>query len=213
VMLTDGIANATFPVERNFGNPGNGIVVPTPAKPADEDTLKDNLPLGFCPGPEGDSGDWVGDDMPGEDNRQYCQDDNADPAAYHGLGNPMYDAEDFAMDQAKFVACPAVNPPDGCFDGIENVKGQGAVIFTIGMGDVIWSKLDRESPAKPYGGALLRWIASLGDDGNPDNTDLCTGVTDYKQNCGNYFYSPANSAALSKVFEAIYSRIYTRLTQ
>jgi len=62
----------------------------------------------------------------------------------------------------------------------------------------------------PAGGALLRYIAAVGDDGDP-STDPCAGITDYTQWCGNYYYSPTGSK-LDRVFEDIASRLFTRLT-
>ncbi|HMK07653.1 MAG TPA: hypothetical protein VK449_01350, partial [Anaerolineales bacterium] len=94
--------------------------------------------------------------------------------------------------------------------------GQGAVIFTIGLGDLVIN-----NPCWPgYGGAcdpdlgerLLRYSAGVGDDGNPASPgDPCVGAPT-GTDCGNYYFAPSG-AGLMRVFEAIASRIFTRLTQ
>jgi hypothetical protein len=124
----------------------------------------------------------------------------------------MYDADDFARDMARFVACPAVvaTPPNSCY----GEKGQSAVIFTIGLGNAVTDITDYAGV--PYGAKLLRWIAAVGDDGNPD-TDPCkdsfgADLLPYSKSCGNYFWAQTG-ANLEKIFSAIYSRIFTRLTQ
>jgi hypothetical protein len=203
VMLTDGAANATFATREDagLGAPLDDFVLPPPG-PSETD-LAENFPLGFCPGPDGPSGDWIGKDNITYLNRSYCQDGHVN--THHALGNPMYDADDFARDQAKFVACPAATstPHTGCFP----TRGQGAIIFSIGLGaEILYEDLD----GTPYGGALLRYMAAVGDDGNPD-TDQCDTHPDYTVSCGNYFYAAAGTD-LGRIFEAIYSRIFTRLT-
>jgi hypothetical protein len=198
VLLTDGMANATFPTNDDVGggSPPDEIIIPT-SFPLNEDTLLDAFPLGLCP-----DGDWIGSDM--EAGRSYCQDQDAE--THHLAGSSMYDADDFARDQARFVGCPAAlaSPATGC----SPTKGQGAIIFSIGLGSSILY-LDKDGSA-PYAGSLLRFIAAVGDDGNPD-TDQCALQPDYTKSCGNYFYASVGTE-LEKVFEAIYSRIFTRLT-
>ena len=152
-----------------------------------EDTLRATLPFGHCP-----SNTIVAS--------PFCRDTN--PDSRHSATNPEYDADDYARNMADFVACSAVSPAPGCAMG-----GQSAVIFTIGLGPLV---LRSSGGSKPDGGALLRYIAAVGDDGDP-STDLCTGITDYKTWCGNYYYSPTGSG-LHRVFEDIASRLFTRLT-
>jgi hypothetical protein len=63
------------------------------------------------------------------------------------------------------------------------------------------------------GEKLLRYIAGAGDDndpGTPPARDPCNGVAKGRD-CGNYYYSPTGTG-LIRVFEAIASRIFTRLT-
>jgi hypothetical protein len=200
ILLTDGAANASFGTGEDLGtSPASALKFPGDISGPED--FVDNLPFGFCP-----DGTWVG--KPAEPFRQYCQDDDVDDV--HSWNTPPpneYNADDFARDQAKYVACYATLPAASC----NGIKGQGAVIFTIGLGDEILS-LDEDTIGgqKPYGASLLRYIAALGDDGDA-NTDMCETESDYGQSCGNYFYA-AGGADLNRVFEMIYSRIFTRLT-
>jgi Flp pilus assembly protein TadG len=204
VVLTDGAANATFALASDLDPVGGGNQLITDGFPLTPKDFVPNLPLGFCP-----AGTWVGRGT-GHTNRMYCQDGDVD-TTHSLLTQPaLYDADDFARDQAKFVACAAAGVPNASCAGI---KGQGAVIFTIGLGDEVTDILDEDpdiSERKPYGASLLRYIAALGDDGNAA-TDPCSGEVNYKKNCGNYFYAQL-STDLDHVFELIYSRIFTRLT-
>ena len=140
--------------------------------------------------------------------RRYCQDGDVDEV--HHWNSPVpndYNADDFARDQAKYVACYATTPSASCF----GIKGQGAVIFTIGLGnEILVMDNDTINGTKPYGASLLRYIAAIGDDGDAD-TDMCESEPDYTKSCGNYFFAQGG-ADLNRVFELIYSRIFTRLT-
>jgi Flp pilus assembly protein TadG len=204
VVLTDGAANATFGVESDVDpTAGNAIIYPY----VDPDDFVPNLPFGFCP-----DGTWVGRGWPlsgGSNNRMFCQDGRVDVSHSLTTDPALYDADDFARDQARFVACNATNPADEC----NEIKGQGAIIFTIGLGGEVTDILD-ENPVvadrKPYGASLLRFIAAIGDDGDAA-TDPCASEPDFTENCGNYFYAQF-STDLDRVFEMIYSRIFTRLT-
>ncbi|MGB7539761.1 MAG: VWA domain-containing protein [Anaerolineales bacterium] len=200
VLLTDGAANATFGTGEDLGtSPADELKFPGDIG-GPEDFI-DNLPFGFCP-----DGTWVG--KPAEPFRQYCQDDDVDQVHTWNTPPPNeYNADDFARDQAKYVACYATSPAASC----NGIKGQGAVIFTIGLGGEILS-LDEDyiGGQKPYGASLLRYIAALGDDGDAA-TDQCSTEPDYEQSCGNYFFAQGG-ADLNRVFEMIYSRIFTRLT-
>jgi hypothetical protein len=63
------------------------------------------------------------------------------------------------------------------------------------------------------GEKLLRYIAGVGDDGDPDTPaayDPCLGVAT-GNSCGNYYFSEEGSD-LMPIFEAIASRIFTRIT-
>jgi Flp pilus assembly protein TadG len=169
VLLTDGMANATFPEED------------------DDITDYDTYPIGFCPN---------------DSTFPLCQDENV--ATRHSSGNANYDADDYARDMADFVGCLPMNTAAGC----NGTVGQGAVIFTIGLGEGVVDA-SHEAHSRPYGASLLRYIAAVGDDGDPA-TDLCTGHADYTEWCGNYYYSP-EGPGLTRIFEDVASRIFTRL--
>lgn len=160
------------------------------------DNLTDiySYPIGFCP-------EW----------ENLCQDD--DTTTRHADSSPQYDADDYARDMADFVACAPLSPAADCA-----TEGQGAVIFAIGLGDEVINDYSGttipEVNGIPYGAALLRYIAQVGIDGNPDPapaSDPCFGEIDYTEWCGNYYFSPGGSQ-LYQVFEDIASRIFTRLT-
>ncbi len=154
---------------------------------------------------------------------------------YGAMGNPFldYDADDFAHDMADFVACAPTygEAAQWCKDSlnyIEDEGGQGAIIYAIGLGKlVIFNDPDPGDPTDPTdpGDALLKYIANVGLDGDPDpnppagNIDPCYGVPappitsgNDSYNCGNYYFSESGTG-LNAVFESIASRIFTRLTK
>ncbi len=167
----------------------------------------DSFGLPICPGPLGAGNPtWV---------YPLCRDAVFEIA--DGSVDPP-DTEDMAVRQGYFVGCPEANSFDPAYTSCTN-PGQGAVIFTIGLGDQMINndKCDTAhySPAEcaaneHQGEDLLRFIAAIGDDGDP-STDPCSGVP-IGQSCGNYYFAPTGSG-LIKVFEAIASRIFTRITQ
>ncbi len=163
--------------------------------PADNDDLADysTYPIGYCPN---------------ELTFPLCQDENI--YTRHAQGDNLYDADDYARDMADYVGCYPTNQAPAC----GSQQGQGAVIFTIGLGNGVVDTTN-EVNGKPYGTALLRYIAAVGDDGDAD-TDLCTpyweDAGDWEEWCGNYYFSPEGNQ-LSAVFEDIASRIFTRLNR
>jgi len=87
------------------------------------------------------------------------------------------------------------------------------VIFSVGLGDAVIDYPDKAGLPETdsdLGAQLLRYVANVGWDGNPNN-DPCSGVTDPSDDCGNYFYA-AEGSELSSIFHAIADRIFTRLT-
>ena len=134
----------------------------------------------------------------------YCRDDSA--STRHASSSPVYDADDYARDMADFVGCPndTLPQPAGCASAAPG--GQGAVIFSIGLGDAVINNSAGDADA---GEQLLRYLAAVGDDTDPD-TDPCSS-TATGTNCGNYYFSPSGTG-LIQVFEAIASRIFTRIT-
>lgn len=136
----------------------------------------------------------------------FCRDRDSDTR--HASGSTRYDADDFARDMADFVGCFASDPAPAC----GGVLGQGAVAFAIGLGDQVLQTYG--SDPIPHGVRLLRYVAAVGDDGNPA-TDPCSGLygnsSEWRTWCGNYYFSPSGEE-LDSVFEDIASRIFTRIT-
>lgn len=149
------------------GGPANAST-PSAADAAD-------YPNGYCP-----SSTWVS---------PFCRD--ALSSTRHpstGAGSNLYDAEDYARDQADFVANP--------------VTGQGATMFTIGLGNLI-----RNAPAgdADAGEKLLQYIAlSAGDDPSSPKT--------YFANHGTYSFAP-DTSQLDDIFLEISKNIITRISQ
>lgn len=130
-----------------------------------------------------------------------------------GTGDFGYDAEDAAVDQGLFVGCPEGNTFDPAMTSC-TAPGQGAVVFTIGLGDQMINNDACHGPSYPGGceldqaEKLLRYIAAIGDDGDPAS-DPCSSTAP-GTSCGNYYFSPTGTG-LIQVFEAIASRIFTRI--
>jgi len=148
-------------------------------------------PYGYCPGSAG-APDWI---------NPIFRDDRA--STRHSTASGLYDADDFARDMADFVGCTPTSPAAGC-----SRPGQGAVAFAIGLGSQV---LSTDSVGTAYGASLLRYVAAVGDDFDPA-TDLCASVPDPRTWCGNYYFSPSG-AQLTRIFEDVASRIFTRITQ
>lgn len=137
-----------------------------------------------------------------------------------------YDADDYARDMADFSGLIEVAP---------GVPGNFIAMFTIGFGEGV-ADSDTAAP-------LLRYIADAGDNGIIDNNvqqdwrehrtylrygedgslgggwpnsygdnDPCYGVTDPNEWCGQYFFARTLSD-LEAVFEAIASRLFTRISR
>ncbi|MFQ5943578.1 MAG: TadE/TadG family type IV pilus assembly protein [Anaerolineales bacterium] len=138
----------------------------------------------------------------------YCQD--GDPSTRHpNTDLTNYDADDYARDWADFLGCPS--PPNAtCLPTTGVDGGQGVVIFTIGLGEDV-TNYTEGAPDVDQGEKLLRYIAAVGDDGDP-STDPCSSAA-IGADCGNYYFvlDPSGGQLLS-VFEAIASRIFTRIT-
>jgi hypothetical protein len=164
-------------------------------------------------------GAWVCPGSPGVANwvEPLCRDPIA--ATRHISTAPEYDPDDAARDLADWVGCLDSNtPPAKQFGGcaaLAPTYGQGAVIFTIGLGELVTNNTSCNGTVwgaaceLDVGEKLMRYIAAVGDDGNP-LTDPCQTAVVGKD-CGNYYYSPTG-AGLLEVFEAIASRIFTRIT-
>ncbi|MCX6072617.1 MAG: pilus assembly protein TadG-related protein [Chloroflexi bacterium] len=167
-------------------------------------------PNWICPGSPG-AANWI---------QPFCRDPIA--STRHTSADSDYDPDDAARDRADWVGCldsntPASEQHGGCAALAPNY-GQGAVIFTIGLGDRLTEddNCDWGASCEPdVGEQMLRYFAAVGDDGDP-TTDPCKPPSPAPEapvgtDCGNYYFSPHGSDLL-EVFEAIASRIFTRIT-
>lgn len=172
----------------------DGMANATDLTPEDDITDPSTYPIGACP-----QHTW--DDFP------LCQDKNV--TTVHQKGHPNFDADDYARMAALFVGCQPNLPEDQKPDACKDMEGQGAVIFTIGLGEAVLNS-SGEVGGRPYGASLLRYIAAVGYDGDP-SSDPCQSEPNYSKDCGNYYYRQEGHQ-LSQVFEDIASRIFTRIT-
>lgn len=151
-------------------------------------------PEWICP-----SGTWLGFGPP------FCQDGVLSPSLAPPRldSDPDFDAEDHARKMALFVGCPNEVPaiPGPCSE-----PGNGARIFTIGLGEAVVSYDRGGDPT--VGGELLQFIAAVAD-GDPSD-DPCAIWGPDRKNCGNYFFVE-DVSELEAVFEEIASLIYTKL--
>lgn len=158
-------------------------------------------PEWVCPGSTG-APTWV---------QPFCRD--TDPGSRHAPGDADYDADDRARDMADLAGCLPVNEAASC-----SAPGNGVVIFTVGLGGLVNDNQGCDSTvysaaectdAEVLGEELLRYVAAVGDDGDPA-TNPCGSVAS-GNDCGNYYFSPTGAGVL-QVFEAIAGRIFTRIT-
>ncbi len=122
----------------------------------------------------------------------FCRD--AFISTRHTSGDPDYDADDYARDWAEALGRPGPPAPAP--------NGNGVLVFTIGLGDLVINNTYGDPNA---GEDLLRFIASTNYTSDPCASSA-TGTS-----CGNYYFAPTG-AELQEIFEAIASRIFTRLT-
>jgi hypothetical protein len=158
---------------------------------------------------EADPADCRPGGLPGWDPTQW-------PDEWTAEGSTVaYDAEDFARDMADFAA-------------LREPHGNSIIIFAIGLGE----NVTNESGVVGEGDAgekLLRYLANVGFNGQWNATftthsgaqvdwnggdafDACAGRAS-QEDCGNYYYAPADINELNEVFTKIASRIFTRITQ
>jgi len=113
------------------------------------------------------------------------------PGTTHTNQSGPFSVLDYAFDmtdEAALLESTNANEP----------TGEDMVIYSVGLG---------AAQAQPE---ILRYMANLGDDGLRD-TDACTGIP-ATENCGNYYYAPTG-AYLDQIFEAIASRIFTKISR
>jgi Flp pilus assembly protein TadG len=114
----------------------------------------------------------------------FCREGDVEPLTRHPAGSANYDADDYARDAADFIANP--------------ITGQGATIFTIGLGDLVQHARTGDPEA---GQKLLDYAATLAGDES--------GVP---VNHGMYVYAPS-PLDLREIFRAIAENIATKLSQ
>jgi hypothetical protein len=182
----------------------------------------DTYDWGFCP---------IKGTPPNKDNPPPCRDQLFAPPGAVGHHSPplitdtqpsLYDAEDYAVDEATYMGTAA--QPDGS-------GGMGVLFFTIALGQkavCTTAPLQDYDPGPPVrcanwntayedqgshlpntGELFLRYVAAVGDDGDP-TTDQCAGVPS-GFNCGDYYFAPTGNDLL-RIFLDIAGRIFTRLT-
>lgn len=201
ILLTDGEANATC-----MDHAGN-VLDCSRADEIDAHYATSHHPLiDFCP-------EFHDADTPN------CQDDQSVAYVRHTSPlDPLYDADDYARDAADFVGCHSTTPAAAC----HGLKGQGALIYTIGLGRNVLVRDEKHS--RPYADQLLRYIAAVGEDHDPA-TDPCAILhpsvpsqpaaddpmtASLSYHCGNYYFV-ATGSELGDIFHQIASNIYTRI--
>ena len=132
---------------------------------------------------------------------------------------PAFDAKDYAVMWGNYIGSAANE---------KGTAGMGVLLYTIGLGKKVvcvagtynkttgacsqpwdWNYVDPDSGLPNGAEELLRYIAAVGDDGDP-SSDPCIGAPSATQ-CGNYYFAP-NSSGLNSIFLAIAGRIFTRLS-
>ncbi len=110
----------------------------------------------------------------------------------HASSSPEYSPLDYAMDAADYVTTPGT---------VNGVSGQGASIFSIGLGN-------RIENSNTYGGIS---DSNLGEE-FLKYAALTAGSA--SANHGNYYYAPNPTVAgLTPIFDDIYQNISTRIAQ
>lgn len=231
ILLSDGAANRTDPVDdrdipTDYGFSGFCPWGTFCNPPAGHPNHNPSLPVYESECPAWTSGltpPFCNDNDP--NTRHFClvwstdEEKNGRPDWDNpSCGDPKvmnYDADDYARDWADFAGLININ---------SEVAGNFIAIFTIGFGDDVANT--------NTGAPLLRYIADAGDNGIIDNDleqdwrddgslngsatpgepDVCQGVADPKAWCGQYYFA-SDLDSLEAVFEAIASRLFTRLAR
>ncbi|MCQ3937068.1 MAG: hypothetical protein DPW18_08490 [Chloroflexi bacterium] len=202
-----GMLNLARNAYSGSGNPANQrteslwVTVLLASGPANASTPSSadlaDYPNGYCP-----QNTWLYFLMP-DPKPLWCRD--AYPGVYHDASDPLvsytnpindvtidislYDAEDYARDQADNLAAMK--------------SGSGVTIYTIGLGANVKTLASGQPSGSTDGEAelLLQYIAR--EAGNLLNPDI---------NHGEYFYAP-NNVTLRNIFEIIAQNIATKISQ
>ena len=189
IVLSDGIVNMSDTA--GGGGGGLGDTVNTGA------VIPNAYTNGFCSGSL-NNGYWmtacIDNDFANRECIDTMEDSCPDGTTWTGATpDTIYSVLDYALDMTDQAALTRSTNPD-------EERGNDLAIYTIGLGDV----------AGTIGEDLLRYMASVGDDGDR-LTNPCVLAPD-AVSCGQYYYAPTG-AALLPIFEDIATRIYTRITQ
>ncbi|HHS98567.1 MAG TPA: hypothetical protein ENK08_11880 [Chloroflexi bacterium] len=206
VLLSDGAANATdIAADENSWYtcpsgppPGSGYLCPV----AGSDARDERNYSPRCRDPE--LPDGTTDVLTTTVSRHCPSDEDCDRPWYTNLNDVYlpncYDADDYARDAADLAASEQIS------------------VFTIGFGRLVVSARRGRADA---GERLLRYIADVADDGN-NETAPCGSDFYWSEepdpmpppgtDCGNYYYAP-DPDHLEEVFEAIASRIFSRISR
>jgi len=127
------------------------------------------------------------------ENRNCIDTDSSEcpPGATHTTASGPYSVDDYALDMIDSAALLVSSNED-------EPRGEDIVIYSIGLG------------AASVGESLLRYMANVGDEGSRLN-DECDGIATM-EHCGNYYYAPSG-AYLSKIFESVAGRIFTKISR
>jgi hypothetical protein len=190
VVLSDGLANLSDTPTTDPYNATSQLGVPA------------DYPLGYCGG-ELNADFWKSNCIDKNISPRWCINSNPDTcppgsSTTDDIANPQpplsppYSVYDYALDMADRAALTISTNPD-------EANGNDIAIYTIGLGD-----------GGAAGEGLLRYVASVGDDGDRDSNPCSTVAA--KRTCGNYYYAQTG-ASLLPIFEDIASRIYTKVTR
>jgi hypothetical protein len=183
IVLSDGVANLSD-------------------TPQTTTRIPDEYPNGFCTGTLGTSF-WRRNCIDTALTPRYCIDTASTTCppstTWQGtIPNNNYSVMDYARDMIDETGLLRSG-------NAQEPLGNDIAIFTIGLGAAGYPV----SGGGAIGEELLRYMASVGDDGDRQ-TDLCT-LTPAQRNCGTYYYAPVGDQ-LVQIFEDIATRIYTRIT-
>jgi Flp pilus assembly protein TadG len=120
------------------------------------------------------------------------------------------DPDNLTRVYADYLGCL---PDDEAGENLCKESGLGVIMFTIGLGDGVTNYTAKGGtvPSQVVGEELLRYIARVGYNGDPELTPIrdCWGAS-AGDSCENYFHGEPED--LNAIFEEIADRIFTRLT-
>ncbi len=184
ILLSDGAVNLSDTGFDTYNNAGD--------TPDTSSSISASFPNGYCTGGL-NLPFWTSACSDNNTSVRYCMDpdpNSCPPDTTHVLAsNPsLYSVDDYARDMADESALTRSENPN-------EPRGNDIAMYTIGLN------------VNTHGEELLRYIATVGDDGDRSNPLNCP----VKHNCGNYYFA-ATKDDLAPIFENIASRLFTRIT-